>query len=553
MTNREHTEGWVPLVNATVSVIDSEGVTHTTKTNSDGKYWLTDVAPGKYYVITACCACEDMEGVYKDVVEGELKEGETYDAGIADCESTALGLIVDFLLSNEVFVDENCNCYCNCFDEDSQIYGSLVTVGTKLRALAINLQSIPEKPLEEIKANADFQGFVVKLCELLEDCCIEPGVAPAPPGPPPPPPPPPGECDNNIAPSISSVERDGEEVFVHDELDLVVGKLYEFCVYATDPDNKLPQDLTYSLTITKDGTTITIPMGTIYCYEWKFYIEDVGVHKVYVNVSDGCDPTIWGPITVVVHDECYNNTTSPVFTTFPSDMTIDPNPTIPYSWIVKAEDVDGILGTLTFSLISIDPTPKNELSVDPTNGTITWNPTCEDVNISTTYEITVGVSDGCSTTTGSFTITLTTEGCECILSTLTILTNHNTFFGDYYRTGYPISLNDFTEGPSHTFVFDGEGINNALILLNKDNNLKFIPETENCYGVEISYQWKNHGCNNEILEPIPPGIAQNGEICPTKEYVPSKHFTICNPPAYNTLYIYLGEDTYIVNVAREMK
>jgi len=186
IANRDHTEGWVPLVNATVSVIDSKDVTHTTKTDSDGKYWLTDVAPGIYYVITACCECEDGEGVYKDVLEEALEEGETYDAGIADCESSALGLIIDYLLSGDVFEAEDCNCYCNCFDEESQIYASLVTTGVKLRAAAINLQNIPSKPLDAIRANVDFQGFVVELCDLLEACCVEPGVASMPPpGPPP--------------------------------------------------------------------------------------------------------------------------------------------------------------------------------------------------------------------------------------------------------------------------------------------------------------------------------------------------------------------------------
>jgi len=152
---------------------------------------------------------------------------------------------------------------------------------------------------------------------------------------------------------------------------------------------------------------------------------------------------------------------------------------------------------------------------------------------------------------GDAAITITVEECPCILSTLTIFTNKNTFFGVEYPNGYPISFGDFTEGPPNTFVFNGVGVNNTLILLNQDNNLTFIPETENCYG-EMSYQWKNWGCNSEILEPIPPGIAVSGEMYPTKEGgIPSEVFTVCNPPYYNTLYIYLGGDTYVINVSRE--
>jgi len=235
MGNRDHTEGWVPLVNATVSVIDVKGVTHTTKTDSDGKYWLTDVAPGIYYVITACCECEDGEGVYKDVVEEELKEGDTYDAGIADCESSALGLMVDFLLSGDVFEAEDCNCYCNCFDEESQIYASLVYTGVKLRAAAINLQSIPSKPLDAIRANADFQAFLPELCDLLEACCVEPGVTPVPP----PPIPPPGKYNLYLkadpwdgAKSLTGagVKNPGEVVGVNTE----ANPCYEFTGWTVD-------------------------------------------------------------------------------------------------------------------------------------------------------------------------------------------------------------------------------------------------------------------------------------------------------------------------------
>jgi len=355
------------------------------------------------------------------------------------------------------------------------------------------------------------------------------------------------ECYNNTAP----------ELIVPTSTTLNPGDSYSTLATATDIDGILGT-LTFSLVsidpIPVNPLTVAAD-GTI---TWNPDCADIvdGADTTYtitVGVSDGCDTTA-DSFTIKLFAEkcleCYNNTAPELIV--PTSTTLNPGDS--YSTLATATDIDGILGTLTFSLVSIDPIPVNPLTV-AADGTITWNPDCADIvkGADTTYEVTVGVSDGCDRTTGSFTITLTTEGCECILSTLTILTNHNTFFGDYYPNGYPISFKDFTENPSNTFIFNGEGINNALILLNKDNNLKFIPETENCYGVEMSYQWKNWGCNNEILEPIPPGIAQNGETCPTQEYVPSKHFTVCNPPSYNTLYIYLGGDTYIIHVARELK
>jgi len=122
----------------------------------------------------------------------------------------------------------------------------------------------------------------------------------------PPPPPPPGACDGNVAPAIDQVEGvdqvflNGNPISSGSTLKLTVGTLYEFCVYATDPDNKLPQDLTYSLTITKDGTTLPdIPMGTLNCYSGTPLVGDVGTYEISVHINDGCTTTTWGPVTVV--------------------------------------------------------------------------------------------------------------------------------------------------------------------------------------------------------------------------------------------------------------
>jgi len=289
IANRDHTEGWVPLVNATVSVIDSKDVTHTTKTDSDGKYWLTDVAPGIYYVITACCECEDGEGVYKDVLEEALEEGETYDAGIADCESSALGLIIDYLLSGDVFEAEDCNCYCNCFDEESQIYASLVTTGVKLRAAAINLQNIPSKPLDAVRANADFQGFVVELCDLLEACCVEPAATP-----PPPPPPPP--CLGHTAPYN----------IVLDTLEATAGQQYSGTVSADDDDG---DTLTFSWTtgfVPPAGMTLDQVTGDI---TWTPGCDDAcdceqTAQVDVVTFATVVDLEPCSPIKVTVSDDC---------------------------------------------------------------------------------------------------------------------------------------------------------------------------------------------------------------------------------------------------------
>jgi len=67
----------------------------TTVTDENGAYLFDDVPPAKNYIITAICPTD--EGfVIKDVAE-EVVGGETYDAGIADAESTVLALCLEGL------------------------------------------------------------------------------------------------------------------------------------------------------------------------------------------------------------------------------------------------------------------------------------------------------------------------------------------------------------------------------------------------------------------------------------------------------------------------
>jgi PKD repeat protein len=78
----------------------------TTTTNEDGEYIFTNVPPGKNYVITALCPdYNDDRPLVKDVAL-KVVEGETFDAKITDCVSTALGLVVDYLVEFTVLTPE---------------------------------------------------------------------------------------------------------------------------------------------------------------------------------------------------------------------------------------------------------------------------------------------------------------------------------------------------------------------------------------------------------------------------------------------------------------
>lgn len=90
--------GWVPAANATVTLTDSEGVTHTVTTDEDGYYTFTDITVNANTIITATATIDGNTVVMKDVVPQAVAAIEDYNAGTMNVESTALGLIVEKLL-----------------------------------------------------------------------------------------------------------------------------------------------------------------------------------------------------------------------------------------------------------------------------------------------------------------------------------------------------------------------------------------------------------------------------------------------------------------------
>ncbi len=94
--------GWIPLANATVTITDSEGVTHTVTTDEDGYYTFTDIAVDANTIITAAGTVDGNTVIVKDVIPQAVAADEDYNAKTADAESTALALIVEELLEQEI-------------------------------------------------------------------------------------------------------------------------------------------------------------------------------------------------------------------------------------------------------------------------------------------------------------------------------------------------------------------------------------------------------------------------------------------------------------------
>jgi hypothetical protein len=223
----------------------------------------------------------------------------------------------------------------------------------------------------------------------------------------------PDPCAGNVAaPVISSVLIDGNPVSVLDTVNVVVGVPYVVTVNASDPDGILG-------TITYSASVNGVNPGPFSLNQITITPLAVGEFTVYVNVSDGCATKTWGPVTVVVHDECFGNDAPSL--TMPEDANVDPNPVNPYTWSVTATD-DGIKDPLSFTLISVDPVPSNNFSVDATSGEISWDPDCSDIidRANTIYTVTIEVTDGCDPVQGSFEVTLNAEPCLCIGTDLSI-------------------------------------------------------------------------------------------------------------------------------------
>jgi hypothetical protein len=95
----QNTADWYAWANVEVTLTIWVGCEEveiaSTMTGENGEYLFSDVPSGKNYIITAICP-EEIDFKVKDVAE-EVVEGETYDAGISDAESTVLALCLEGL------------------------------------------------------------------------------------------------------------------------------------------------------------------------------------------------------------------------------------------------------------------------------------------------------------------------------------------------------------------------------------------------------------------------------------------------------------------------
>jgi len=279
----------------------------TTTTNDKGEFTFTNVDPGKNYVVTAYCPdFADKRPLVKDVAL-QLIEGGSFDTNITDLVSTSLGLVVDFLVY-----------YTDWGPEDISLDAVLADRPDfpnfpKFKKLVYEVRRVVENCEVNLLTDDAVQDATCRAAEEISKLTIGcgPGLTP-----PYTPPTPPGPCEGDVRPEIDKVDGvdqvllNSSPVSSGSTLHLTVGKPIEFCVYATDPDNKLAQPLTYSISGSKDGNPFNLQMDTVNCVSGTPSAEEVGTYIVSVYVSDGCLTTPWGPITVIVDQLTVNASVS---------------------------------------------------------------------------------------------------------------------------------------------------------------------------------------------------------------------------------------------------
>ncbi|KPK82822.1 MAG: hypothetical protein AMS27_13900, partial [Bacteroides sp. SM23_62_1] len=164
-----------------------------------------------------------------------------------------------------------------------------------------------------------------------------------------------------------------------------LGQAYTSIVKANDPEKK---PILFSLTNPPSGMTINVSTGVI---NWKPGGDQVGVHLIKVNVSDGVN-IVTRSFTLKVTQE---ENKPPVIIAFPSDAAIKAE--VPYRDSVKAVDPEN--RPITYILKK----KPSGMTINPGEGYIDWTPGYRQVG---THEIIVIITDGAQMVNRSFELTV---------------------------------------------------------------------------------------------------------------------------------------------------
>jgi hypothetical protein len=224
--------GWIPVANATVTIVDANGISHTVTTDKNGYYTFKNIEVNQNTLITANVTVNGDTLILKTVITQAVAANENYDIGPMTPESTALALVTEKLL------DEGMN------PEDINI--DEIKNTDNFNNLVEQISSV----LEE-RGNVTEDSTVNSLVDNTADKIINPPAPSAPPSP-------------SVSPPIVAVTA----VRINQEdQTLVIGGTLKLSVTIT-PGNATNKKVTWSsdnesvATVSTQGTVTAVSEGT---------------------------------------------------------------------------------------------------------------------------------------------------------------------------------------------------------------------------------------------------------------------------------------------------
>jgi hypothetical protein len=224
--------GWIPVANATVTIVDANGISHTVTTDKNGYYTFKNIEVNQNTLITANVTVNGDTLILKTVITQAVGANENYDIGPMTPESTALALVTEKLL------DEGMN------PEDINI--DEIKNTDNFNNLVEQISSV----LEE-RGNVTEDSTVNSLVDNTADKIINPPAPSAPPSP-------------SVSPPIVAVTA----VRINQEdQTLVIGGTLKLSVTIT-PGNATNKKVTWSsdnesvATVSTQGTVTAVSEGT---------------------------------------------------------------------------------------------------------------------------------------------------------------------------------------------------------------------------------------------------------------------------------------------------
>jgi len=372
---------WYAWANVEVTLttwIDCEEVElASTMTDENGNYLFENVPAGKNYIITAICP-EEIDFKVKDVAE-EVVAGSSYNAGIADAESTVLALCLEGL--GEICLDSDVlslNVFRDHFKYDKVICEVCDQLAECLYALPVWVCEITELCPGFTSTGGGGDGD--------DDEPVDP-------------------CKNNNPPYDISLDNQS----------VVWGQTYSGTVSAKDDGIKDPLTYNWTAGFTPSGDMAMTPAGVI---TWNPECEDVcdcdprareeiengcTQNIIKVTVDDGCDPVDAEFCIEVI------NTPPALFGAAGqviADMEVAFGCDYTRPLVVLDPEVTAGYQSITFTLVGA-PTSMS-INYSGPKPAIYWAPVCADV-ANGPFSVILEVSDGCATVEYAFTATATND------------------------------------------------------------------------------------------------------------------------------------------------